>query len=475
MEIILNVVYYVVPFIILLGILVFVHEFGHFIIARMLGVKVSAFSIGFGKELWHHIDKYGTNWRIAAIPLGGYCQFLGDADASSSTEVDTLSSLSDEDKKHAFALQKTWKKLAIVVAGPLFNYLFAIMIFISLFYSIGRIVYPSVVGGLISDGAAEQAGIQIGDKIISVNGKLTPDFQTISNEVVLAEQDNIKVLVERQLTIKTKAEDVSVTDDNGQETQKMLGILSLPATKNIETGEFIAAPAVVDNVVTDSAADKAGFEKGDILESINGVKLKDFNDLKNYVAEHINEDFEIKVLRSIVFDVTLKNTSYDTGNGQKIKRRMLGIQSSKDVTFTERDMPFSKAVKEGFKEAYSLTVTTLRSVGQMITGKRGGDEVGGIIRIAEMSGDISKTGGILSFIYFMALLSVNLGLINLLPIPVLDGGHVVIFIIEMITRRELKTEIKEYIFKFGLLLILGIMVLATWNDIIHLIGRWFDK
>ena len=262
---------------------------------------------------------------------------------------------------------------------------------------------------------------------------------------------------------------------NGQETQKMLGILSLPATKNIETGEFIAAPAVVDNVVTDSAADKAGFEKGDILESINGVKLKDFNDLKNYVAEHINEDFEIKVLRSIVFDVTLKNTSYDTGNGQKIKRRMLGIQSSKDVTFTERDMPFSKAVKEGFKEAYSLTVTTLRSVGQMITGKRGGDEVGGIIRIAEMSGDISKTGGILSFIYFMALLSVNLGLINLLPIPVLDGGHVVIFIIEMITRRELKTEIKEYIFKFGLLLILGIMVLATWNDIIHLIGRWFDK
>ena len=111
----------------------------------------------------------------------------------------------------------------------------------------------------------------------------------------------------------------------------------------------------------------------------------------------------------------------------------------------------------------------------MITGKRGGDEVGGIIRIAEMSGDISKTGGILSFIYFMALLSVNLGLINLLPIPVLDGGHVVIFIIEMITRRELKTEIKEYIFKFGLLLILGIMVLATWNDIIHLIGRWFDK
>ena len=134
MDMILNILYYIVPFVVLLGILVFVHEFGHFIIARILGVTVTDFSIGFGKELWCRKDKHGTNWKISAVPLGGYCQFLGDADASSSTEVD-VSGLSADEQKGAFSLQKPWKKLAIVVAGPLFNYLFAVLIFIGLFYT----------------------------------------------------------------------------------------------------------------------------------------------------------------------------------------------------------------------------------------------------------------------------------------------------------------------------------------------------
>ena len=153
---------------------------------------------------------------------------------------------------------------------------------------------------------------------------------------------------------------------------------------------------------------------------------------------------------------------------------MLGVQSISGIVFAGESMTFANAVKSGFEEAYDLTATTLRAVGQMITGQRGGKEVGGIIRIAEMSGDVSKSGGFIGFIYFMALLSVNLGLINFLPIPVLDGGHVVIFLCEMVTRRELQPRIKDYIFKFGLLIILAIMVLATWNDVAHLINRWFD-
>lgn len=159
---------------------------------------------------------------------------------------------------------------------------------------------------------------------------------------------------------------------------------------------------------------------------------------------------------------------------EKIKRRMLGVISSQEVSFAETDMSFGRAVKAGFNEAYDLTATTLRAVGQMITGQRGGKEVGGIISIAQMSGDVSKKGGLLSFIYFMALLSVNLGLINLLPIPVLDGGNFVIFFIEMVCRRELNAKVKDYIFRFGLYIILAIMVLATWNDVARLIGRWFD-
>ena len=210
------------------------------------------------------------------------------------------------------------------------------------------------------------------------------------------------------------------------------------------------------------------------MASINGIKLNDFTRLKEYVSSHIDDEFEVKLRRPVNVMATLKDTDFTDENGKKIKRRMLGIMSVSGIEFAGKKMGFAQAVKEGFGEAYDITQATLRAVGQMIMGQRGGKDVGGIIRIAEMSGDVSKSGGFIGFIYFMALLSVNLGLINLLPIPVLDGGHVLIFLCEMVTRRELSLRVKDYIFKFGLLVILAIMVLATWNDVVHLINRWFD-
>lgn len=474
MDAILNIIYYIVPFIILLGILVFVHEFGHFIIARMLGVTVTDFSIGFGKELWSRTDKYGTKWKISAIPLGGYCQFLGDGDASSSTVTD-VSALSEEQQKGAFQLQKPWKKLAIVSAGPLFNYLFAILVFIGLFYTMGRMVFPAVVGGLMENGAAQEAGIKIGDKIVRVNEREVFDFKDISSEVMLAEKDNIAVDVERPMNVSLQAEELNFTPrcETKSQHRKIIGIQSLPMDKD-EKGELISAPAVVGDVYDGSAAQKAGLLKNDVLISINGVALNTFDDLKNYVETHIDDEFIIEYRRPLHFDVELKVTEYEPENGAKVKRRMLGVISAQEVSFAEENMPLMKAVKAGFVEAYDLTANTLRAVGQMVTGQRGGGEVGGIIRIAEMSGDVTKTGGLVSFLYFMALLSVNLGLINLLPIPVLDGGNFVIFFIEMIIRRELNPKVKDWIFKFGIAIILAIMVLATWNDVVHLISRWFD-
>lgn len=425
METLLNIIYYIVPFFVLLGILVFVHEFGHFIIARWLGVTVTDFSIGFGKELWSRKDKHGTKWKISAIPLGGYCQFLGDADASSSTSTD-ISTLSETAQKGAFQLQKPWKKLAIVAAGPLFNYLFAILIFIGLFYSLGRMVFPSVVGGLVENGAAAEAGIEIGDIIRRVNGNETNDFNQISNEVMLADKDEITVDIERPLVLQINAAEIN----------------KLP--------------------------------QGDIPVRVNGQKITDWTELKTIVAANNRETLEVEIRRPLTINVVLRETAYEPQDGEKIKRRMLGVISSQEVTFAETDMSAGAAIKAGFKEAYDLTANTLRAVGQMITGQRGGKEVGGIIRIAEMSGDISKKGGLISFIYFMALLSVNLGLINLLPIPVLDGGNFIIFFIEMLTGRDLNTKIKDFIFKLGIIIILAIMVLATWNDVVHLISRWFD-
>ena len=377
MEWFINTVYYVVPFLILLGILVFVHEFGHFIVARKLGVSVSAFSIGFGKELWSTTDKHGTVWKLSAIPLGGYCQFLGDADESSTTEVD-LSKYSEEEQKHLFATQKPIKKLAIAVAGPLFNYLFAFVTFFGLFFFIGTYEIPAVVTGLIEESPAQKVGIQVNDEIIEINGVEVKEWNDISRNVSIA----------------------------------------------------------TDNVV---------------------LKIKRNDEI-------------------ISFNVPLADIEYAYDETEKpVKRRMIGIKGeAKKFGEIKDNFNFVLSIKKSFQEIYNVTEMTLIGVGQIFSGERSGEEVGGIIRIAEMSGDISKTRGFLHFLNFMALLSINLGLINLFPIPLLDGGHVVIYLLEMVSRRELNSKIKDYLFKIGLGFILFLMVFATWNDIKHLITRWFE-
>lgn len=463
MSMIINIIYYIVPFIVLLGILVFVHEFGHFIVARMLGVKVVAFSIGFGKKLWSKTDGKGTNWQIAAIPLGGYCQFLGDADASSSTVDKTLSELSDEEKKGAFALQKTWKKILIVVAGPLFNYLFAALLFIGIFWLYGKMVYPPVVGEVMAGSAAEKAGIAAGDTIVSVDGKEVTDFMDLSNEIQLAKNMPVKILVERKQTVELQPE---ICDVCGKDSKmKIIGISTQEQT------EQNSGVLQIENVLPDSPAQKAGLQKGDILLSADEQSLGKFTDLQQYVASHQNEMIKLKYSRRILLNVYLQETALDE-DASMPRRQMLGVKSVPELTVAE-EYGFGKAFTAGLKETYDITAVTLRGVWQMVTGTRSGEDVGGIIRIAELSGDVSKHGGLLGFFYFMALISVNLGLINLFPIPVLDGGNLVIFLIELCIGRELKPNIKDYIFKFGILIVLALMVYATWNDIIHLIGRIF--
>ena len=373
----INTVYYVLPFIIILGILVFVHEFGHFIIARLCGVKVSAFSIGFGKTLWSRTDKHGTVWQIAAIPLGGYCQFLGDADASSSTSEDNVSELSEDDKKHAFAFQPTWKKLAIVCAGPFANYIFAILIFTGIFFFLGNIVFPPIVGEVIKNSPAERAELQKGDRIVSINGH----------------------------------------------------------------------------------------------------KINDFNDISVEVSMSVDGHAELEILRgneTILVPLDLEVLEVEEADGKVEKKLMIGVKSINSYEISKQPFGIFKSISLACQKTWSINSATLRGVNQTIAGSRSSDELGGIISIAEISGDISKESGILDLVIFMALLSVNLGLINLFPIPVLDGGHIVIYTIEMITRRELNEKIKMLFFKLGVIIILTLMVFATWNDIVHLFNRWFS-
>lgn len=375
MEWLVNGVYYIVPFIVLLGILVFVHEFGHFLVARLSGVQVTDFSIGFGKQLWGFTDKHNTKWKICAIPLGGYCQFLGDADAASAGSSEEVKELSEEDKKKAFPFQNPWKKLAIVLGGPGFNYLFAIIVFTLMFAFLGKFSFPPVVGEVIAGGAADKAGIVKADRILSINGHEVESFSEITTEISLTTGGVAEVKLDRA---------------------------------------------------------------GEVME----------------------------------LSVPLEMMKVEA-NGQTTERPMLGIKSMNTMELDHERMSLPDAFVEACSETWRITEGTLRGVGQMITGKRGSEDLGGILRIAEMSGDISRKNGMLDFIAFMALLSINLGLINLFPIPVLDGGHVIIYLVEIVSRREINAKVKENLFKAGFALILALMIFATWNDFVHLFHRFF--
>ena len=375
MEWLINAVYYVVPFVVVLGILVFVHELGHFAVARMCGVKVDVFSIGFGKELWGRRDKQGTYWKIAAVPLGGYCQFLGDDDASSAGDG-KASELSEEEKKFTFQYQSPAKKLVIALAGPVSNYLFAILIFAGIFFFLGKINFPPVVGEVFENSAAAKAGIVANDRILTINGNKIDSFDDIRKEVELT----------------------------------------------------------VGNEV---------------------------------VVELLRDGREIRLQFPLI------EMEVPEANGEMTKRPMLGVKSVNVIELDHEKLSLPQSLKEAFLEAWNVTEATLRGVGQMITGKRSGEEIGGIIRIAEMSGDISKQNGILDLVVFMALLSINLGLINLFPIPVLDGGHIVIYLAEIAVGKEINTQIKDALFKVGFSLIIALMIFATWNDFVRLFHRWF--
>jgi regulator of sigma E protease len=375
MDWLINAVYYVVPFVVVLGILVFVHELGHFAVARMCGVKVDVFSIGFGKELWGCRDKQGTYWKIAAVPLGGYCQFLGDDDASSAGDG-KASELSEEEKKFTFQYQSPAKKLVIALAGPVSNYLFAILIFAGIFFFLGKINFPPVVGEVFENSAAAKAGIVANDRILTINGNKIDSFDDIRKEVDLT----------------------------------------------------------VGNEV---------------------------------VVELLRDGREIRLQFPLI------EMEVPEANGEMTKRPMLGVKSVNVIELDHEKLSLPQSLNEAFMEAWNVTEATLRGVGQMITGKRSGEEIGGIIRIAEMSGDISKQNGILDLVVFMALLSINLGLINLFPIPVLDGGHIVIYLAEIAVGKEINTQIKDALFKVGFSLIIALMIFATWNDFVRLFHRWF--
>jgi regulator of sigma E protease len=362
---------YIIPFLFVLTIVVFFHELGHFLVARWNGVKVLTFSLGFGPELVGFNDRHGTRWKLSAIPLGGYVKFFGDESEASTPSSETLSAMTAEERAGSFHHKEVGPRAAIVAAGPIANFLLAIVIFTCLFTFFGK-----------------------------------------------------------------------------------------PSTT-----------ARVDKVEAGSAADKAGFQAGDIVTAIDGKAIGSFSEMQRIVGTRAGEQLSFTIKRgdsSLQLQGTPQQREVKDSFGNVHRLGVLGITRATNPgdAVTERVDPVT-ALGLGVKETWFVVERTLAYIGGVFTGREAADQVGGPIRIAQISGQVA-TIGVAALIHLAAVLSISIGLLNLFPVPLLDGGHLLFYAVEALRGRPLSDRAQEMGFRIGLGLVLMLMVFATYNDILHL-------
>ena len=360
---------FIVPFIILIIVVVFVHEYGHYYFARRYGVGVTDFSIGFGKELFGWNDKSGTRWKVCWVPLGGYVKFFGDRNVFSQADRDEIiKKYNEKDREKLFTLKPLYQRSLIVFGGPLANFILAILIFLMINIFVGK------------------------------------DF----------------------------------------------------------------TPAMISEVTKNSPAQVAGLKKNDIIISIDDNEVKSILDVSKFITLSTSEFIDFKVSRyDQPIQIKVKPNFVDTEDnlGNKIKKRMVGIQLSPyKNTVNHQKLGPVKALYYSVNEVYFVTISTLKYLGTIITGKGDSSQLGGPIRIAKISGQVAEFG-IVPFLSMMAYISISLGLINLFPIPLLDGGHLMFYGIEKILGRPLTQKTQEGFFRIGMFLLLSLMFFATYNDL----------
>ena len=354
-------------FICAIGPLVFVHEFGHYLVAKLFGVGAEVFSIGFGPEIVGWTDRSGTRWKVGWLPLGGFVRFVGDMNPASTPVA--ADELPEELRSRSFHLKPVWQRFLIVLAGPMANFLLAILIFAA-FFAIFGAPRTNIVGRVESNSAAAAAGIQPGDRILSIDGRETPTFNDIRSFVILRPGEVVTVDVER------------------------------------------------------------------------GGSVRQAN-------------------------VTLRADMISDGFGQSFRRGLLGVYPTIGVL---QPIPIAETIPEGARYTYSLTRSVLDGLGQIISGRRSAKELGGPLKIAQIAGQQASLGAF-AFIQLLALFSINLGFINLLPVPVLDGGHLFFYAVEAVRRRPVSLRVQDWAFRGGLALILALLLFTTINDL-DSFGLW---
>lgn len=451
-----NLWFYGGTFLLVLGILVFVHEWGHYIVARMCGVRVECFSIGFGPELCGWNGRNGTRWKISLIPLGGYVKLFGDTDPASADYTDEVENdagevrpMTEAEKKVAFFSKPVSKRAAIVFAGPAINYVFAVFILMGLYLVQGQPVSPPVAAAVIVGSSAEKYGFQPQDRIISIDGKNIESFQDIRREMMIALDTEKKFVLNRDgqtLEIMAQPQRVEVTDRFGFKSS--IGVLGvLPADQAIEVSNIVS----IDGQTYDSVADIE-----DALKKKMGTTY-----LVEFTADA--KDGESVIEKMIVHPVADMNTTLGTIPDDQPEILYLAAQAPNEfVSHT----PMT-AAQSAIRQTYVITRDSLNALWQIVVGTRSATELGGIIRIGAIAGDMAQQG-IIAVILLTALLSVNLGFINLLPIPLLDGGHLMFYFFEAVMGRPVPEMVQEYAFRAGLVFLIGIMAFANINDVLQL-------
>lgn len=371
-----TVVLYAVPFIVALMVIVFIHELGHFLVARWCGVRVEAFSIGFGKEIAGWYDRHGTRWKLSWIPLGGYVKFAGDANAASMPDAGaTEAAAKDPGNFHA---KPVWQRALVVVAGPMANFILAIVIFAAAFMIIGSPVSEPRVDAVMPGSAAERVGLKPGDIIVSIEGKEMKSFDDVVMAVIMRGGDELHVKVDR---------------------------------------------------------------KGQIIDMV--------------VVPDVVED---------------KDAS---GNVQRVGRLGIQYNAEQGARTYERLGPVA-AVAKGWERTYFIVDMTLRYIGKLFTGRESAKQIGGVISIADTASTAASMG-FFTFVSAIAFLSVSIGLINLFPIPMLDGGHLVYYGIEAVRGKPLGPSAQEWGFRIGFSVVVMLMVVGTWNDLVRKFASVFGS
>lgn len=441
--------------IVTLGILIAFHEFGHYWTARRLGVKVLRYCIGFGKPIW--LRRYGpdqTEYAIAAIPLGGYVKMLDEREAE----------VAPEEQHRAFNRQTVWKRFAIVAAGPLFNFVFAIFAF-WLMYLVGVPGMKPVVGEVVPQSAAAIVGLQSGDEIIAVDGESTPTWNTA--RIALLDQ-----------ALDSDSVGLQVRDEDGRLRNLSISVAGLTADdKQQDILRYLGMspwrpvlPAVLGELEAGGPASRAGLQNGDRIISANDVVIENWKSLVDFIRQHPGRSIQLQIERNALPQLVTVETSSKVINDVVVG--YIGAAPASPGPLPEHlvvEIQYSvfEAVTVASEKTWQLSVLTLRMIGKMILGEVSITNLSGPITIATYAG-YTASAGLSAFLYFLAVISISLGVLNLLPVPMLDGGHLMYYLIEIVKGSPLSESVQIGLQKIGIVLLLMLMTLALYNDIARL-------